>query len=107
MTEDEMVGWHHRFHAHEFEEAPGVGDGQGSLGFMLQSMGCLKELDITEQLFETPHGLQHAWLPCPSPTLELAQTHVHGIGDAIQPSHSLSSLSPPAFNLSQHKGLFQ
>ena len=38
---------------------------------------------------------------------ELAQTHVHWVGDAIQPSHPLSSLSPPAFNLSQHKGLFQ
>ena len=35
-TEDEMVGWHHRLNGHEFEQAPGVGDGQGSL---LQSMG--------------------------------------------------------------------
>ena len=34
---------------------------------------------------------------------ELAQTHVHWVNDAIQPSHSLSSLSPPAFNLSQHQ----
>ena len=39
--------------------------------------------------------------------LELAQTHVHQVSDAIQPSHPLSSLSPPAFNLSQHQGLFQ
>ena len=31
MTEDEMFGWHHRFYGHEFEEAPGVGDGQGGL----------------------------------------------------------------------------
>ena len=38
--------------------------------------------------------------------LELAQTHVHQVGDAIQPSHPLSSLSPPAFNLSQHQSLF-
>ena len=38
---------------------------------------------------------------------ELTQTHVHRIGDAIQPSHPLSSPSPPAFNLSQHQGLFQ
>ena len=37
---------------------------------------------------------------------ELAQTHVHRVGDAIQPSHPLSSPSPrPAFNLSQHQGL--
>ena len=31
MTEDEMIGWHHRLDGHEFEQAPGVGDGQGSL----------------------------------------------------------------------------
>ena len=37
---------------------------------------------------------------------ELAQTHVHWVGDAIQSSHPLSSPSPPAFNLSQHQGLF-
>ena len=39
--------------------------------------------------------------------LELAQTHVHRVGDAIQPFHPLSSPSPPALNLSQHQGLFQ
>ena len=38
--------------------------------------------------------------------LELAQTRVHRVGDAIQPSHPLSSPSPPAFNRSQHQGLF-
>ena len=51
-----------------------------------------------------PHGLQHARLPCPSQLPELAQTHVHWVGDAIQSSHPLSSPSPPAFNLSQHQG---
>ena len=39
--------------------------------------------------------------------LELTQTHVHQVGDAIQPSHPLSSPSPPTFSLSQHQGLFQ
>ena len=39
--------------------------------------------------------------------LELTQIQVHRVSDAIQPSHSLSSLSPPPFNLSQHQGLFQ
>ena len=38
---------------------------------------------------------------------EFTQTHVHRVDDAIQPSHPLSSPSPPAFNLSQHQGLFQ
>ena len=39
--------------------------------------------------------------------LEFAQTHVHWVGDAIQPSHPLLSPSPPALNLSQHQGLLQ
>ena len=38
---------------------------------------------------------------------ELRQTHVHQVGDAIQPSHPLCSPSPPAFHLSQHQNLFQ
>ena len=38
---------------------------------------------------------------------ELAQTHVHRVSDAIQPSHPLLSPSPPVFKLSQHHGLFQ
>ena len=38
---------------------------------------------------------------------ELAQTQVYQVSDAIQPSHPLLALSPPAFNLSQHQGLFQ
>ena len=46
MTEDEMVGWHHQLHAHEREQAPGVGDGQ-------ESPACCnpwghKELNMTE-----------------------------------------------------------
>ena len=45
MTEDEMVGWHHWLNGHEFESAPGVGEGWGSLAWW----GC-KELDMTERL---------------------------------------------------------
>ena len=48
MTEDEMVGWHHRLNGHEFEQALGVGDGQGSL-VCFSPRGC-KESDTTEQL---------------------------------------------------------
>jgi len=48
--------------------------------------------------FLKPHTLQHARLPCPSPT--------HGDYSNSCPSHPLSSPSPPAFNLSQHQGLF-
>ena len=48
MTEDEMVGWHHLLNRHEFEQAPGVGDGQGSLGCC--SPWGLKESHMTEGL---------------------------------------------------------
>ena len=54
-----------------------------------------------------PHGLQHTRPPCPHQLPEFTQTHVHWVSDAIQPSHILSSPSPPTFNLSQHQGLFQ
>ena len=60
---------------------------------------------VSESLW--PHGLQYTRLPCPSSTPRDAQTQVHWVSDAIQPSHLLSFPSPPAFNLSQHPGLFQ
>ena len=47
-TKDEMVGWHHQLDGHEFEQAPGVGDGQGSLA-CCSPLGC-KESDMTESL---------------------------------------------------------
>ena len=46
MTEDEMVGWHHRLDGHELEHTPGVGDGQRSLACC--SLWGHKELDMTE-----------------------------------------------------------
>ena len=48
MTEEELVGWYHQLDGHEFEQAPGIGDGQGSL-VCSNPWGC-KELDGTEQL---------------------------------------------------------
>ena len=57
--------------------------------------------------FLPPHGLQQARVPVHQQLPELTQTHVHWVGEAIQPSHPLLSHSLPAFNLSQHQGLFQ
>ena len=54
-----------------------------------------------------PHGLQHTRLPSPSSSLRACSNSCAWIGDAIQLSHRLLSPSPPAFNLSQHQGLFQ
>ena len=53
-----------------------------------------------------PHGLQHTMFPVLHCLPEFAQTHVHWTDDAIQTSHPLWPSSTPAFNLSQHQGLF-
>ena len=54
-----------------------------------------------------PHELCTPGLPVHHQLPEFTQTHAHQVGDAIQPSHPLSSPSPPAPNPSQHQGLFQ
>ena len=53
-----------------------------------------------------PHESQHARPPYPLPTPRIYSNSVHRVGDAIQPSHPLSSTSPPAPNPSQHQGFF-
>ena len=63
------------------------------------TQSCLTLCDPMDR--STPGLPVHHQLP------ESMQTHVHRVGDAIQPSHLLLSPSPPAFNLSQHQGLFQ
>ena len=54
-----------------------------------------------------PVDCSRSGFPVHHQLLELTETHVHAVGDAIQPSHPLSSPSPPTFNLSQHQGLFK
>ena len=71
---------------------------KGSTQFSLLTQSCLTLCNPMG--CSTPSFLVHHQLP------ELTQTHVHQISDAIQLSHPLSSLSPPAFNLSQHQGFF-
>ena len=77
---------------------------------MLVKMGEIVQFSSVAQLCltlcdamdcSTPGLPVHRQLP------ELTQTQVHWLGDAIQPSHPLSSPSPSTFNLSQHQGLFQ
>ena len=67
----------------------------------VQSLSCI-QLFLTPWMAHSTPGLPvHHQLP------KFTQTHVHWVGDAIQPSHPLSSPSPPALNLSQHQGLFK
>ena len=54
-----------------------------------------------------PMNLSTPGFPVPHQLLEFTQTHIHRVSDAIQPSHPLSSPSPPAPNPSQNQGLFQ
>ena len=70
-----------------------------SLQFSSVAQSCPTLCDLMNH--STPGLPVHHQLP------ESTQTHVHRVGDAIQPSHPLSSPSPPALNLSQHQGLFQ
>ena len=70
-----------------------------SVQFSSVAQSCLTHCDAMD--CSTPG------LPVPHQCLEFAQTHVHWVSDAIQPSHPLSSPSSPALNLSQHQGPFQ
>ena len=111
MTEDEVVGWHHwaqwtwvwvNSESWWWTGRPGV---LRFMGSQRVRHGWATELNWTEHLCFTnnvqfssvaqlcltqwPHGLQHTRLPCPYQFPELAQTHVHKVGDAIQRFHPL------------------
>ena len=60
MTEDEMVGWHHRLNGHEFEHTPGGGEGQGSLACC--SLWGHKESDTTGQLKNNKAAFENIFL---------------------------------------------
>ena len=70
-----------------------------SVQFSSVAQSCLTLCDPMNH--STPGHPVHHQLP------EFTQTHVHRVGDTIQPSHPLSSPSPPALNPSQHQGFFQ
>ena len=70
-----------------------------SVQFSSVAQSCLTLCD--------PMNCSMPGLPVPHQLPEFTQTHVHCVGDAIQPSHPLSSPSPPALNLSQPQGLFK
>ena len=77
-----------------------------------QNLNAVKKFSSIQSLSHVrlcdPMNCSMPGFPVHDQLLELAQTHhVHRVCDAIQPSHPLSSPSPPAFNLSQHQGLFQ
>ena len=95
------------------------GRGEGSSGRILRNTNALEPSVSTCLFFQfssvaqscpilcDPMNCSMPGLPVHHQLLEFTQTHVHRVGDAIQPSHPLSSPSPPSPNPSQHQGLFQ
>ena len=80
------------------------------LGYEILSHPPSVQFSSVSQLCPTlwdPMDCNMSGLPVHHQLLEFTQTHVHWVGDAIQPSHPLSYPSPPAFNLSQHQCLFK
>ena len=77
MTEDEIVGWHHRLNGHEFKQALGDGEGQGGL-VGCSRRGC-KELDMTEQLNKSLSCVQ---LICDPMDCSPPRSSVHGMFQA-------------------------
>ena len=98
-----MVGWHHQLDGHESEQTLGVGDRQGSLACC--SLSSVQFSSVTQSCptLCDPMNRSTPGLPIHHQLPEFTQTHVHRVGDAIQPSHPLSSPSPPALNPSQHQ----
>ena len=78
--------------------SPGVGNGC-SVQFSSAAQSCL--------ILCSPMHCSTSGFPVHHQLLEFVQTHIHQVGDAIQPSQPLTSPSPSAFNLSQHQGIFK
>ena len=99
----------HSHHQHRYLEGwmDGWMDGRGHPDLTRQpyvQFGSVAQLCLT---LCDPMDYSTSGLPVHHRLPELTQSHVHRVTDAIQPSHALSPPSPPAFNLSQHQGLFQ
>ena len=126
-----MIGWHHQLIEYEFEQTVRDSEGQKSLvccspwsckvsgmyerlknngnflynylKYLFSSVQSLSSI----RLFVDTMNLSMPGLPVHHKLPEFTQTHAHRVSDAIQPSHPLSSPSPPAPDPSQHQGLFQ
>ena len=89
-------------------DSPGKNTGVGC-HFLLQCMKVKSESEVAQSCLTLcgPMDCSTPGLPVHHQLPEFTQSHSHWVGDAIQPSHPLSSCSSPALNLSQHQGLFQ
>ena len=94
-----------------WEDSPGEGKGNPlQYSGLENSMDCIVQFSSVTQSCPTlcdPMNHSTPGLPVHHQLLEFTQTHIHRVSDAIQPSHPLSTPSPPAPNPSQHQSLFQ
>ena len=124
-TVETQIKWCRSFSGTERKELSSMNSMSGEN--ILQELGESKDISDEEELREfiasncvlvVVQTLSCVWIcdpiECSTPVFpvlyylsEFAQTHVHWVSDAIQPSHPLSSPSPPDLSLSQHQGLFQ
>ena len=98
---------HHTVHRHKDTGDCLPGSSHITDVYMVLSSGCGCSVTQSCLTLCNPMDCNTPGLPVHHHLPELAQTLVHRVHDAIQPSHPLSSPSPPAFNLSQHRGVFQ
>ena len=114
IESSEKYAWKYRLglYSEDFEykdEWPMFSVNNGEVSSVQFSCSVVSNSDPMNRSMPTlwPYESQHASLPVHHQLPEFTQTHVHWVGDAIQPSHPLSSPSPPAPNPSQHQSLFQ
>jgi len=107
-AEDEMVRSHHQLNGHEYEQTLGDRElGTGKPGMLQSSSVQFSSVTQSCPTLCDPMNRSMPSLPVHHQLPEFTLTHVHQVGDAIQPSHPLSSPFPPAPNPSQHQSLFQ
>ena len=95
---------------HVFEPEPIKKDNLSVLEYIIAELNTSVQFSSVAQSCPTlcdPMNRSTPGLPVHHQLPEFTQTHVHRVGDAIQPSHPLSSPSPPALNPSQYQGVFQ
>ena len=106
ITVSELKYWFQVFALKFPREREREWDTEGGLLVTVQFSSVQSLHHVTSTLCD-PRDWSTSGFPVFHQLPELAQTHVHRVDDAFQPSHPLSSPSPPAFSLSQHQGLFQ
>ena len=98
---------HHLKESENVEQTKSTASRRKEIINLRQKINCCCSVTESCPTLSDPLDCGTSGFPVPHHLPEPAQTHVYRVSGAIQPSHPLLSPSPPAFNLSQHQGLFQ